>query len=291
MIPGLINNIFRIGRSQYGAGARLGPRDTIGFEFVRILTGHIEWTYDGEVFYLKPGDWILSQPDHVEHFNWDKKGETEHDHIHFTLTENQDVLPDPVCWPKVLRFDADHIMHHLFEHIISLHQSAHDKRVELMKLSVQQMLYLWVYQVNQLENLPQQSFSACVKKVINLYQKQWHQGDLKPLSTEEMVAVSGKSRSSFLRAFIAQCQYPPNRFFEYQRLHQGRLLLLESNKTIEQISDLLGYNSQFHFSKNFKKLFKLSPSEFRHSAQREQIQISDYTFQRVFTILSSTQRL
>jgi AraC-like DNA-binding protein len=43
--------------------------------------------------------------------------------------------------------------------------------------------------------------------------------------------------------------------------------LTEKNLTIYQISDLLGYANEFHFSRSFKKHTKISPSAYRNSTK------------------------
>jgi AraC-like DNA-binding protein len=287
----LIETIFRIGRAQYGPGASLGPRQTIGFEFVRILKGNIDWRYDGVLYHAKPGDWILSQPGHEEHYTWDRRSLSEHDHIHFTLENNSSNLPASDFWPVLVNFRADNLMQSLFEQIIKLNRSNHPQRTFLMKIAVQQMLYIWVYRINELPTEESELLEVPVQRVVDVAQKKWSCGEFKPLPMQHMIEIACVSRSSFLRSFVRQCKLSPSRFFEYQRLYLGRMHLLESNRTIEQIADILDYSSPFHFSKNFKQLFACSPSDIRRSKGHIHNTIEDYVFQKVFNVLFATQTL
>jgi len=287
----IIDTIYNIGRSQYAAGASLGPRKTLDYEFVRILKGQVTWIYDGVEYKTKAGDWILSQPGCTEHYLWDTQGATKHDHIHFTLTDLPTSLPKPEYWPTVGVLGTDNIMQVLFEQIIQLDKSNHSQCIKLMKMTVQQMLYFWVYQVYDLEAQEFDMFSQPVQRVIDAMQSQWCQGNIKPLSVTEMTQIACVSRSCFLKTFKEECNDTPSHFFEKSRLFLGRLHLTNSNRTINQISELLCYSSPFHFSKNFKQFFGCAPRDFKDKRQQEQSDNNDYLFKKVFNILSATQTL
>ena len=49
------------------------------------------------------------------------------------------------------------------------------------------------------------------------------------------------------------------------RIHQAKKLLLETDKTIQEIGAKVGYPDQFHFSKTFRKIVGINPSGYRNS--------------------------
>lgn len=49
-----------------------------------------------------------------------------------------------------------------------------------------------------------------------------------------------------------------------QKIDESRKLLKETNLKIYEISDQLGFESSFYFSKVFKKITGLSPKDFRN---------------------------
>lgn len=286
-----IEKAFRIGRIQYGPGSTLGPRDTIGYEFVRILKGRVRWTYDDETHDLGPGDFILSQPNHVEHYRWDPQHNTQHDYIHFHLGPLPGGVPAASTWEAVASVEAHDILHSLFQHIVDLRRSGHPAAMRLIKQAVQHMLCVWVYDLHQFSDRGFRDFSPPVQRVLDRVRERWQAQDFKPLSLGAMADASEVSRSSFLRVFKAECAASPSRFFEYQRLQLGELLLLETNRTIDDIAWTLGYANPFHFSRNFKQRFGRSPSAYRQAGPAEQRTADDFTFQRVFNHLSATQTI
>ncbi|NRA19282.1 MAG: helix-turn-helix domain-containing protein [Oceanospirillaceae bacterium] len=285
----IINKVFWIGRAQYKPGASLGPRDTVGYEFVRILKGQVLYTYQHKRHAAPPGTWILSQPGKSEFYQWDKQGETQHDHIHFTLHALPKSFPALDEWPLIATLSTTNVMQALFQQIIDLHQNPHPQRNELIKLTVQQMLYYWVHKVHQHEDSAFGGIDPRLQKVMEMVLKRWRSGEVKPIPFAEMVALSNLSRSSFIRHFESEFSTSPSKFFEYQRLYLGRLYLLESNYSIQEISFRLQYNTPFHFSKNFKQLFHCSPRAFRTSPLPESEKTQNAYFQKIFNVLTATQ--
>ena len=285
----MIREIFRMGRIQYGPKSELGPRDTIGFEFVRILKGHVVWTFDGKSYEAKPGTFILSRPEHFEHYRWDTHGITQHDFVHFYLEELPIGFPPVQEWSLIEWIPAQNILHHLFQYVVFLNRSAHPQRFDLMKSIVEQMLYAWVLRIKDDEDLGIKDFPTPIQRVLDKALDEWRHNNYGPYSLDELVLWSKVSRSSFIRAFKIEFGLSPTRFFEYQRLYLGRLFLQESNYNVEEISRKLGYQNPFHFSKNFKQLFKMAPREFRQHAEVEIQHHDNYIFQKIFNALSSTQ--
>ena len=87
------------------------------------------------------------------------------------------------------------------------------------------------------------------------------------LSLNEVAAVFGFTPNYLSQLFA---QYSSVGFVEYitdARVNAAKKLLLESDKKIYEISEQLGFDSAFYFSKVFKKLTGLSPREYVQTKQ------------------------
>jgi AraC-like DNA-binding protein len=107
-----------------------------------------------------------------------------------------------------------------------------------------------------------QSISKCLsfeKKIFTLFEKNCNQN----LKTEKMAKYIGMSKRSMENYFQEYFKTSPARAFNMYRLKKGEYLLLNSSKTIKEISFMLGFNNQFHFSRVFKSLYKNAPSSYR----------------------------
>lgn len=284
-----VKEAFRIGRVQYGPGSTLGPRDSLGFEFVRNTKGNIVWTFNGQRHELGPGSIILSQPNARESYEWDSHGLTQHDYIHFYIKDLPTDVPPPSEWARTAQISSGNILHYLFQHIIDLQRSAHPEAQRLIEETLQHILQIWVYDLHEFEQRGFRDFSLPIQQVLDMVHLRWQRQIMRPPALDIIIERSGVSRSSIIRAFRKVFDESPSQFFEHQCLRFGALLLLETNRSIENIAETLGYHNPFHFSKNFKQFFGLSPRSFRNAPpQQEQ---GNFASRHVFEILSSTQTI
>ena len=80
---------------------------------------------------------------------------------------------------------------------------------------------------------------------------------------EQLAELASMSRATFMRIFQQQLGMPPGKFLIQVRLEMAAVLLKNTQKTILAIALEIGYQSEAHFSKAFKAIYGLSPSQFR----------------------------
>lgn len=81
-----------------------------------------------------------------------------------------------------------------------------------------------------------------------------------PGETAEAVHLS---RNYFLKLFKEEMNMSFVDYVTKIRMEKARKLLKDTDKTIYVISREVGYESQYHFSRKFKNLYKLTPNEYR----------------------------
>ena len=69
----------------------------------------------------------------------------------------------------------------------------------------------------------------------------------------------------FIRKFKNATQLSPSKYIEKIRVDKSRELLSDTDLTVNEISDVIGFNDPFYFSKVFKKNTGLNPLAFRKS--------------------------
>jgi len=84
-----------------------------------------------------------------------------------------------------------------------------------------------------------------------------------PLSLDEMAREVHLSPSRFCALFRRCMGMPPGEYQRALRLNAAKVLLLDSEKSIEQIATQLGFEDPFHFSKAFKKNSGMNPRQYR----------------------------
>ncbi len=86
------------------------------------------------------------------------------------------------------------------------------------------------------------------------------------LTIREFAKLSARSLATFRRDFRQIYHTPPGQWLRDKRLNYSRFLLLDTDKSIEEVMFSSGFSNRSHFSRLFKKTFGMSPLEFKKSA-------------------------
>lgn len=89
----------------------------------------------------------------------------------------------------------------------------------------------------------------------------------KDLTLAEISAVVEMSMYHFSRLFKQSTGFAPHQYVMNCRIAKAKKLLAESNKTIEQISEQVGFQSQSHFTNVFRKFMGITPKVYREQVK------------------------
>ena len=78
-----------------------------------------------------------------------------------------------------------------------------------------------------------------------------------------MASEVALSRSAFVDRFTSIVGLPPIRYLTLWRLQTAKLNLRETRRTVAQLANSVGYESEEAFSRAFKREFGVSPSQWR----------------------------
>lgn len=140
--------------------------------------------------------------------------------------------------------------------------------VTLMRCGTQENLYGTVDQhLKELALFVDQQHKAYgdlyIVRIAKEYTKQNYQK--KELSLKEVADAAGISRTYFSKMFK---DTTGEKYWDYLsrcRIEKAKELLLNTNLGQAEISEKVGYSSEFHFSRKFKEIVGMSPNKFRKS--------------------------
>jgi AraC-like DNA-binding protein len=90
-----------------------------------------------------------------------------------------------------------------------------------------------------------------------------------PIRIDRLAEQFGYSRSYFSKMFKKVNRVTPVEFLTSLRTGKARQMLRERpDLSVEQIACSVGYQDALYFSKQFRKVYGLSPSEYRKSVLR-----------------------
>jgi len=85
----------------------------------------------------------------------------------------------------------------------------------------------------------------------------------KEMTVSELADVACLHPNYFIRIFKEHMGIPPIQYIARKKIDKAKELLVTTSHTVNEISYLLSFHDMFHFSKQFKKIAGLTPTEFR----------------------------
>lgn len=88
------------------------------------------------------------------------------------------------------------------------------------------------------------------------------------ITVEDIAAHTNISRSYLYKLFKRNLNVSPKDYLNHLRMYRASEILKHTDKPIYEIASLCGYTDPLRFSKNFKKHFELSASDYRQYHQQ-----------------------
>jgi len=113
-------------------------------------------------------------------------------------------------------------------------------------------------QIQQIgQNQSEQEFLLKIEEIIMQHL------DDPQFNVDRMAYILCMSRPTLYRKINVVSSLSPNELINLTRLRKAAELLIQKQHKVYEISNLLGYSSATHFSRNFQKQFGQSPTEFQ----------------------------
>lgn len=90
-----------------------------------------------------------------------------------------------------------------------------------------------------------------------------HDNFAESLSTRDLANMAGLSVSHFERRFRQAFGASPRQYLVRIRVEHAARLLLETENTVSQVAHACGFYDHAHFSRSFRRIMNMSPSEYR----------------------------
>lgn len=128
-------------------------------------------------------------------------------------------------------------------------------RRQAAELVEQMLLHLCVEAEEPATTMVDSRITAVVQRIQEEPGRRW------PVA--ELARQAGLSRSQFTRRFAAVTGLAPEPFLIQARIERAKQLLAETDMTVSQIADALGYRDVYFFSRQFRNVAGCPPSRYR----------------------------
>lgn len=234
----------------------------------------------GDLLYFPPGTKhaFYSDPDHpLSTYNiycelWDKNERAQGRHL---VWDDEDFEP---AWMTAVQSDAEldklpyriPLQHHsamtaLFPHII-VHTQQTGPYSASIAAGLLKAFLLELIQVSR----DQGETDYRIKRIMDRIDK-----EQPPISRmKEWIPLSGMGKTQFYEAFNRAAGMPPKAYLTQAVMKHAVAALWESNRTVTEIAEDLGYSSIHHFTKQFTAYYGVSPTQYRKRRGSGQVQKS-----------------
>lgn len=128
-------------------------------------------------------------------------------------------------------------------------------RAEAALLVTQMLLHLWLESQSPHRPVTDSRVAGAIGAVLEDPGRHW--------SVATLAKKSGLSRAQFARHLTTATGTVPEQFLIRARVDRAKHLLRETDMTISQIADALGYRDVFYFSRQFRQVAGMTASSYR----------------------------
>ncbi len=220
--------------------------------------GRCEYEFPGESFDVVEGDMVyVPEGAHYRCTHLINPNECRYYVLDFNITDEEGKMMNLCPHPfKVEGCDKD-ALSPLFEKIMNLYNVYEFSNHLILKSVVMEILYI-VSKSEEISGTANPRYDD-IKKALNYVE--FHYKD--NISSKELSDMFNMSHSHFRRLFVKAAGYPPTLYRNRIRVHKAYEMLVNSNMSVSEISEAVGFCDVYYFSTMFKKIIGVSPVKVR----------------------------
>jgi len=244
--------IIQYGREQCVPGHGFGPCIRNGFLIHYICKGKGRFETENKIYHLKEGQMFLIFPGQVTYYEADRKN------------------PWMYCWVEFSGNYSEQLMNRAGMHRNMPVQSFANKEavegafhemINLGNTRFEELMSKFWNLINELTRSYQNPIERSLQEEYVKYTEDYIRANLRnKISINEIASHIGINRSYLSRLFKKYKNASPQQFIVETKMYTASMLLKNSDKSISEIAQLVGYCDRFEFSKKFKRFFGVSPS-------------------------------
>lgn len=261
--------VIRAGATVYPPGATFGPRRMTDFEFVWIIEGGAQVSFDDYLMDAPAGTVLLCRPGMTDCYEWSPHKESVHAFFHFEFTPGAG-WPPPAQWPLKCELTQEDILRPLFRYVLRLNALPEPLRSSLMTSCVESMLKSFISGAVNIIAEPSAELPVAVEKAMMLIREGLFQQPAPQLTLTQLARAAHVTPPHLCRLFRKALHRGPLECARLARLGRAAVLLARTNLPIKHVADSTGFQNPYHFARRFHDLYGLSPRGYRRACREGQ---------------------
>ena len=237
------------------------PRGRLDYQLLYIVSGKTHFYFKGKERGVTAGHMVLIQPRQEQRYEYFGAEKPEVYWVHFTGGDVKNILrqyeipmDDPVFYSG-----ASSIYTYIFKEMINELQTCRTGFEELLAMYLRQ-IFLLVQRTRQ-EQKP--SVNTYMQEEMEYARRYFNEHYNEAINIEEYAQSRSMSVSWFQRNFKQIVNYTPMQYLLTIRVNNAASLLETTDYSMSEIAAIVGYDDALYFSRLFRKLKGMSPSEYR----------------------------
>lgn len=239
---------------------RLREEGRLDFQMIYIIKGKGSFRVAQNIFEVQEGNIVIYHPGEIQQYTYCSQDKAEVYWIHFTGYGAEEFLQKAGLWHKpIYTIGIDTTIIELYKKIIYELQlkrplyelTANTACLELVALMGRKNLEV----KNSFQGKDEKIYRV-IEELHSSYNIKW--------SVTELSNMCNLSPFQFIRNFKAHTGMTPIDYLIKIRIDKAKEFLLNSSLSIHEISEVLGYENAFYFSRIFKRKEGISPEKYRN---------------------------
>ena len=253
------------GSQQCAPSYGWGPGVRNHFLLHHIIAGRGVFLCGERRYELKAGDTFLAYPDTTIHYCADAQDPWEYVWVGFAGLDAADYVAqtdlkkeEPVYYGR----DSDELCR-LVENIYRSYGTATHENLA-MTAQLYSLLSFLVRTATGSRDRQRETADCALlaaEYIVNHYET--------PITVEGLAAYASVSHSSLYRRFMKRFQMSPKRFLLEYRIERACAMLAGTDLSIQEISNSVGFEDPFYFSRAFKEIKGVSPRQYANQKRAE----------------------
>lgn len=253
--------VVSVNSSFESPGSTFGPFLLNRYALTWIVEGGGVTSLDGRAIATSPGTVISMLPDTLLRHDWGEARSFQ-TFIVFDVAHWPEGLAAAGTWPRYRQLVGDETMLALWRYLLAVQ---HDPAAEsLLDNAVELLLGMYASGLVDGQARTAPALPQAVERPLDFMSTRLEKHAAR-LELEEIARVAGVSPQHLCRLFRRELDATPVECAHLMRVERAAGLLERTDKSLAEVAEDAGYSSAFHFSRTFKQIYGVPPSEYRRA--------------------------
>ncbi len=235
------------------------PHGTASYQLIYIADGSARFKINGKMHSLQKGNCVFYHPGEAQYYYYYLEEHPDIYWVHFSCGKENNFL-SKMGWGEetIYNVGVHNSYIQTYDAIIQELQLKQPFCEDQLKFLMQQLL-LKMGRNRLKENNSYESYNKEVEQAIRFF----HTAPEKDFTIKQFTREHGLNYYRFIDTFTKSVGTSPRQYIINIRMNQAKELLTNSLFQVSEVAQLIGYENPLYFSRLFKKVWGVSPTEYR----------------------------